>query len=104
VIRHLQQVEQHIGDLLADALLGCGIRVRKPRLLRRLPLEDLRQFGRLDHEGRGQVLGRVKRLPVALRREVPQFGLQFTKVHPCLPSSGASCQPRRRPPRRRIAP
>jgi hypothetical protein len=60
VIRHLQQVEQHIRDLLADALLGCGINVRKPGLLRRLPLEDLRQFGRLDHEGRGQVLWRVE--------------------------------------------
>lgn len=45
VIRHLQQVEQHVRDLLADALIGCGILERKPRLLRRLPLEDLRQLG-----------------------------------------------------------
>jgi len=28
------------------------------------------------------------------RREVPQFGLQFSKVHPCPHSSRASRQPR----------
>jgi hypothetical protein len=38
----------------------------------------------------------VKRLPLALCREVPQLGLQFTKVHPCLPSASASCHPSER--------
>jgi hypothetical protein len=96
MVRHLHEIEQHIGDLLADALLGAGVLVRKPRLVRRVPLEDLRQLGRLDHERCREVLGRVKRLPVSLRREMTQLGLQFTKVHPRLPSASASCHPRQR--------
>ena len=75
VVRHLEQVQQHVCDLFADALLRSSILVRKLRRLRRHPLKDLRELSRLDQQGRRQILRRVKRLPIAFRSKVAQLGL-----------------------------
>ncbi len=79
----------------------AGVLVGNLRLLRRHPLEDLRQLGRLDHQGRGQVLRRVERLPVALGSKVAQLGLQLGEVHPGISlvlGCHRSCQHRPTPP------
>ena len=104
VVSHLQKIEQHVGDLLADVLLRRRRQVGLARLLRRHPLEDFRQLGRLDHQRRRQVLRCVKGLPVAFRGEVAQRGLNVCEIHravsPWFFVIVVSCQPeavRRRP-------
>ena len=68
----LQQVQQHVGQFLADG--GAPVHGKIAALLFRQPLEMLQQFGRFDRQGRGQVLGRMELIPVPLRRELPQRG------------------------------
>ena len=56
VVGQLQQVEQHIGHLFTHAL-SARVGGELLRFLRREPLEQLLQLGRLHHQRHGQVLG-----------------------------------------------
>ena len=80
VVGHLQQVQQHVGHFVGDALLRHMVVMRRLRLLGRHPLEDLGQLGGLDHQRHRQVLGRVKGLPVTLGSELAQGLLQRGQV------------------------
>ena len=102
MVRDLEEIQQDVGDLIAYLLAHDGIGVRRDRLLRRHPLEDLGQLGRLHDERGAEVFGRVERLPITFGGEGAQRRLQGLDVQfgcPPLDSSGPQSltKPGRRP-------
>ena len=81
LVGHLQQVQQHVGNFIGNVLFLIWIQMCRLRLLRGHPLEDFGQLSGLHHQRSAQVLGRVKRLPMALSREFTQGKLQCLEVH-----------------------
>ena len=85
MVRHLQQVEQHVGHLVGDVLPGCRVKLRGLRFFGRHPLEYFGQLGGFHHQRRAQIFGRVKPLPVARSGEIAQRLLQCLDVHVLIP-------------------
>ena len=81
VVGQLQQVQQHVGNLIGHALLVGRVAREAARFGEGLPLEQLQQLRRLHHQRHRQVLGRVVGLPIARSGEFAQPGLQCLDVH-----------------------
>nr|GEU28536.1 hypothetical protein [Tanacetum cinerariifolium] len=74
LVGQLHQVEQHVGQLVADA--GARGVIEFGGGAGGQPLEVFHQFGHLHRQRHGQVLGRVERLPVARAGELAGEGAQ----------------------------
>lgn len=110
-LAELQQIRQYVRDLVLDPAGLPRVRHHLRRLLRRQPLEDLDEFGRLDAQRGGQVLGRVVLLPVPRGRELGQASLQRMKIlthasrcSTCTPGSPSATEGSRTVPSSRTCP
>ena len=85
MVSQLQQVKQHVCDLIGHALLVARVARDTTRFGQRRPLENLQQLRRLHHQRHRQVFGRVARLPIPGCGKTTQPDLQSLVIHSSSP-------------------